>query len=104
MNAYSRLDKFRFKLQEMQSYPSTWDDVDHAPAVAPARRKSWLVRAAGEVKVRFNRMRERQRVIRDLKAMSDRELSDIGLTRYDIPRVFDPEFAKERSVFAIGDA
>jgi uncharacterized protein YjiS (DUF1127 family) len=28
-----------------------------------------------------------------LRSLSDRELRDIGMTRFDIPRVFDPAFA-----------
>jgi uncharacterized protein YjiS (DUF1127 family) len=30
---------------------------------------------------------------RALRRLSDRELRDIGMTRFDIPRVFDPGFA-----------
>ena len=29
--------------------------------------------------------------------MSDRELSDIGLSRADLPRVFDPAFASDHA-------
>lgn len=97
MNAHSTKNEFRFKLPEMLSYHSTWDDADYEP-VLPARRESWLVRAAVAVKDRLNRMMERQRVIRELEAMSDRDLADLGLSRYDIPRVFDPEFARERAL------
>ena len=39
----------------------------------------------------------RQAVINELSSLSDRELADIGLNRYDISRVFDPEFAREHS-------
>jgi uncharacterized protein YjiS (DUF1127 family) len=42
-------------------------------------------------------MKERRRVIRELEAMSDRELTDLGISRYDIPRVFDPKFTAERA-------
>jgi uncharacterized protein YjiS (DUF1127 family) len=34
-------------------------------------------------------MRERARAIRELSAMSDAELHDIGLTRSDLPHLFD---------------
>ena len=97
MTAYNRKDEFRFKLPEMLSYHSTWEDADYEP-VLPARRESWLVRAAVAVKDRVTRVMERQRVIRELEAMSDRDLADLGLTRYDIPRVFEPEFAKEHAL------
>ncbi|MBV8617044.1 MAG: DUF1127 domain-containing protein [Acetobacteraceae bacterium] len=38
---------------------------------------------------------KRRRERRELEAMSDAELRDIGITRYDIDRVFDPGFARE---------
>jgi uncharacterized protein YjiS (DUF1127 family) len=49
----------------------------------------------GTVVARWHKMRERRRVIRELQDASDRELADIRLSRHDIPRVFDPEFARE---------
>jgi uncharacterized protein YjiS (DUF1127 family) len=35
---------------------------------------------------------ERRAVLEDLRRLTDRELADIGLTRGDIGRVFDPDF------------
>ncbi len=40
---------------------------------------------------------QRRRVFLELNALTDRELTDIGLTRTDIPRVFDRDFAAEFS-------
>jgi uncharacterized protein YjiS (DUF1127 family) len=40
----------------------------------------------------------RRAVINELAALSDHELADIGLTRSDIPRVFDRSFVASRSV------
>ena len=34
-----------------------------------------------------SRSREQSRAIRDLKAMTDKDLADIGINRYDIERV-----------------
>ena len=34
----------------------------------------------------------RRRAYDELRAMTDRELADIGLTRYDVNRGFDPDF------------
>ena len=69
------------------------DDADYEPVV-PNRSKSWLARAVADVRVRWDQMKERRRVIRELEAMSDRELTDLGISRYDIPRVFDPKFTE----------
>jgi uncharacterized protein YjiS (DUF1127 family) len=43
---------------------------------------------------------ERRAVFEHLNALSDRELADIGLTRGDLARVFDTDFAKARAVAA----
>jgi uncharacterized protein YjiS (DUF1127 family) len=97
MNRFSRsAELFFFKLPEVQSYHSRWDDADYWPVV-PNRSKSWLARAVADVRVRWDQMKERRRVIRELEAMSDRELTDLGISRYDIPRVFDPKFTAERA-------
>jgi uncharacterized protein YjiS (DUF1127 family) len=97
MNTFSRsAELFFFKLPEMQSYHSTWDDADYEPVV-PNRSKSWLARAVADVRVRWDQMKERRRVIRELEAMSDRELTDLGISRYDIPRVFDSKFTAARA-------
>ncbi len=39
----------------------------------------------------------RRSVIAELNALSDHELADIGLIRSELSRVFDPEFAAQRS-------
>jgi uncharacterized protein YjiS (DUF1127 family) len=43
---------------------------------------------------------ERRATFEHLNALSDRELADIGLTRGDLARVFDTDFAKAREVAA----
>ena len=39
---------------------------------------------------------ERQRVLSELGSLTDRELADIGLSRAELPRVFDPAFGTRR--------
>lgn len=41
-------------------------------------------------------MPRRRAIIDELSTMSEHELSDIGLSRADLNRVFDPNFAAER--------
>lgn len=41
--------------------------------------------------------RERRAVLNELSQLSDRELDDIGLSRAHLHRVFDPEFARDRT-------
>jgi uncharacterized protein YjiS (DUF1127 family) len=43
-----------------------------------------------------SRAMQRRAVVNELSALSDHELTDIGLVRSDIPRVFDPAFVASR--------
>lgn len=71
-----------------------------------SRHAGTVVRPVGDVTgprrpVRFalTRVREalhRRAVLRELNAMSDRELSDIGLGRDELHRVFEPGFEPSR--------
>ncbi len=60
-------------------------------AIASAAR--WLWNAVREVVTFFATYRQRRALYDQLNGMSDRELRDIGLTRGDLARVFDPDFA-----------
>ncbi len=43
---------------------------------------------------------QRRAVLNELATLSDRELSDIGLSRSEVGRVFDPKFAEARRSLA----
>jgi len=101
MTAHIKKNEFNFKLPEMLSYHSTWDDADYAP-VLPPRREGWVARAAGTAKTWLTHMAERRRVMNELSALPDRDLADLGLTRYDIQRVFDKDFAAEHAARGAG--
>lgn len=85
---------FEFKLPATASYCSTWADADYEP-VPPHREPGPLARVAASVRRSVAAYRQRRRVMNELAEMSDRELADLGISRYDIPRVFDPAFARE---------
>lgn len=66
-----------------------------APAeqvVHPARASRGLGQRLGKA---IAALRGRQAVFNELHSLTDRELADIGITRGDIHRVFDPTFAAE---------
>jgi len=96
MNASINKNEFAFKLPEMASYHSTWDDADYEPRL-PHRRQSWVARLTAAPVRWATAYAERRRVMNELAQMSDRELADLGISRYDIPRVFDPKFAAEHA-------
>ncbi len=89
-------DEFFFKLPEMLSYHSTWDDADYEPVLPRPRRGGVATLVAAPVRW-MRTYAERRRTMNELARMSDRDLADLGLSRYDIPRVFDPAFAAERN-------
>ena len=91
MSVHPSKQAVAFKLPEMLSYHSTWDDADYEP-VLPHRR-NWADRLG--FLGRACNLTRRMSVRNELYSMSDRELADIGISRYDIGRVFDPEFARE---------
>ncbi len=53
-----------------------------------SRLASLLARAS----VWLDERSRRNRIVQELRALTDRELADIGIARCDIHRVFDPEF------------
>jgi uncharacterized protein YjiS (DUF1127 family) len=54
-------------------------------------RRGWLSRLMAAV----GAWRQRQVVLQEMQTMSDRELADIGLSRADLVRVFDPAFTAD---------
>jgi uncharacterized protein YjiS (DUF1127 family) len=95
MNAPTSKRELEFKLPAMMSYHATWDDADYEPVI-PIRHRPLRTRLA-RLRETVARYRERQAVQAELHAMTDRELADIGMSRYDISRIFDPDFAQEHA-------
>jgi uncharacterized protein YjiS (DUF1127 family) len=90
-------DSQSFKLPSLSYIDAKWEEPNlTAPAAAPDRaRKSriaaWL---AGRVAA-FRTWRRDSEAAAELAAMSNYELMDIGLTRSDLSRVFDPAFNQD---------
>ena len=93
MSAQTSKQAVAFQLPEMLSYHSTWDDADYEP-VLPPRRPGWTRRLAAAWRALIA-ARRRLAVRQELDSMTDRELADIGINRYDVGRIFDPEFVRE---------
>jgi len=94
MNAPVARDQFEFSLGNVSYIGPAYEDPQTAE-FKPSEHGAgtWLrriVTAAAE-------WRQRQSVLREMQTMSDRELSDIGLSRGDLARVFDPAFAADYS-------
>jgi uncharacterized protein YjiS (DUF1127 family) len=87
-------DQFTFSLGNLSYVDYSYDEPP-ATAVKTSSRGvgqllSWAVAA-------FAAWRRRQAVLQEMSMLTDRELADIGLSRADLPRVFDPAFAMEHA-------
>jgi uncharacterized protein YjiS (DUF1127 family) len=88
-------DGFSFSLGPSSYIGPTYEDESTAYIQATASQTlGW----ARRLLAKFAEWRHRRAVMQEVAMMTDRELSDIGLTRSDIARVFDPAFAASRWV------
>jgi uncharacterized protein YjiS (DUF1127 family) len=71
------------------------DDAGHA--VQPEPQGQSLFARIGAAFRWLAEAPRRHAVLEELGSLSEHELADIGLTRTDLPRVFDPSFAAERN-------
>lgn len=94
MNAPVAKNRFEFSLGNLSYIGPAYEEPQAArvnPPSAPA--KSLL----GRIVSAIGEWRQRQVVLQEMRTMSDRELSDIGLNRSDLARVFDPKFASDHA-------
>jgi uncharacterized protein YjiS (DUF1127 family) len=95
MSAHFADSKFNHRLPSLSYIDAKWEEPElRQPAQkAPARHgfAEWLAaRVTG-----FRAWLRDNEAAGELAAMSDRELHDIGLTRSDVVRVFDPELSQD---------
>jgi uncharacterized protein YjiS (DUF1127 family) len=94
MNALTSKDQFTFSLGNA-SYVDYAHDEPPAIVDEPHKHgiREWLSRSVSALV----EWRHRQVVMQEMEMMTDRELADIGLSRADLPRVFDPAFAADHA-------
>ncbi len=92
MSVHTADSQFTFRLPSLSYIDAEWEEPNLRTPVAstqPMRRSGvsgWLFQ---RLDATLARRRERQAAA-ELALMSDHELMDIGLSRSDIPRAFDP--------------
>jgi uncharacterized protein YjiS (DUF1127 family) len=95
MNAPIATDQFRLSLGNLTYINSIYDE-GAPPSIVTGRKDvnaGWLSRLLS----RIAEWRHRRVVIQEMTMMSDHELSDIGLSRTDLGRIFDPSFAADHT-------
>jgi uncharacterized protein YjiS (DUF1127 family) len=93
MSAPITKDQLTFALGNLTYVDTTYDEAP-VSVVKPHGHGigSWL---AGRLAA-LSEWHRRRGVMQEMALMTDRELSDIGLSRSDLVRVFDPSFAADR--------
>jgi uncharacterized protein YjiS (DUF1127 family) len=97
MNAHTANSQFKFELPSLSYIDAKWEEPNlRAPADAdiPTRKNGlagWFARRIAA----YRAWQQDQRAVTELGMMSDHELMDIGISRSDLNRVFDPEFNED---------
>jgi uncharacterized protein YjiS (DUF1127 family) len=97
MSVHTADSKLSFQLPSMSYIDAKWEEPNlRAPAATPsAVRKGGLAAWLSRQVAAFVAWRRDSEAAGELSAMSDRELLDIGLSRADVGRVFDPAFNED---------
>jgi uncharacterized protein YjiS (DUF1127 family) len=97
MGAQTADSQFSFKLPSLSYIDAKWEEPNLlAPAATPAdSRKSGLAAWLSARVAAFQAWRQDREAAAELAAMSNHELMDIGLSRSDLSRVFDPAFNED---------
>jgi uncharacterized protein YjiS (DUF1127 family) len=94
MNAPITKDQFTFTLGNASYVDYSYDEPTATVVEKPARSiGQWLASAVAS----FAEWRRRHAVMHEMEMLTERELADIGLTRADLPRVFEPAFAADHA-------
>jgi uncharacterized protein YjiS (DUF1127 family) len=99
MSAYTAESQLSFQLPSLSYIDAKWEEPNlRGPSTAPqgVRKTGLAVWLSRQVTAFITRRRNREAAL-ELAAMSDRELIDIGISRSDLSRVFDPAFSQELS-------
>jgi uncharacterized protein YjiS (DUF1127 family) len=95
MNSPPANDQFGFSLGNLSYIDSTYDG-ESIPSTVRAR-KHGVARWFSRLRANVAQWQRRRAVIQEMAMMTDRELSDIGLSRADLAQVFDPTFVANRA-------
>jgi uncharacterized protein YjiS (DUF1127 family) len=97
MSAHTADSQFSFRLPSLSYIDAKWEEPNlHAPNAASGAVRStgvaaWLSRQVAAIIA----WRRNSAAAQELAAMSDYELADIGLSRSDLSRVFQPSFGQD---------
>ncbi len=91
MSAHLADSNFSHRLPSLSYIDAKWEEPNLRQETAAAPHKGVLATLLANVQAWFRS----NEAMGELSGMSDRELHDIGLTRSDLMRVFDPELNQD---------
>jgi uncharacterized protein YjiS (DUF1127 family) len=97
MSAQTANSQLAFRLPSLSYVDAEWEEVDPRVLSASAQgaRKTGLTGWWSRQVAAFVAWHRNNEAARELAAMSDRQLTDIGLSRSDLTRVFDPAYNQD---------
>ncbi len=97
MSAHTANQNFHFQLPSLSYIDAQWEEPNlRTPAqTADLRVKPGIL---ARLAARFRDWQHERRAIAEFSAMTDYELADIGLSRSDLHRVFDPTLNEDLRV------
>lgn len=94
MSAPMTKSQMAFELPRLTYIDTRWEEPAAQPEVVPTRERGFASWIAARVEA-YRNWRERSHALTELRAMSDRELVDVGLSRGDLDRIFDDRFNRD---------
>ena len=95
MSAQTADSQFSFKLPSLSYVDAKWEEPELlAPTALPPHKTGLAAWLSARVAA-FQAWRRDREAAAELAAMSNHELMDIGLSRSDLSRVFDPAFNED---------
>ena len=92
MNARTANSQLSFQLPSMSYIDAKWEEPNLRELPKLERRRGGLVAWLVGRLAAFNAWRQERQALAELESMTDRELLDIGLSRSDLGRVFNPAY------------
>jgi uncharacterized protein YjiS (DUF1127 family) len=84
MSAPIAKDQFTFALPNLSYVDASLEEANFRAPALPGKPRGLRALVAA-----FAAWREKRAALNELQMLTDRELADIGLSRADLPRVFD---------------
>ncbi len=94
MSVQTSNPSFKFQLPSLSYIDAKWEEPSLRAPVQPVRQtglSGWLARRVAA----YRTWQSKQQAAAEMAMMSDHELKDIGITRSDLDRLFDPAFNQD---------